>query len=77
MTDEQMAARFDRLEAGLTARFDQMDGRFEKPELRMEHMEKSAVTRTDLFQGVIVAQGLFHAGVLGPVAVLNAVGAFG
>jgi len=98
MTDEQMAARFDRLEAGLTARFDEMDRRFEsidrrfesidrrfesidrrfeKLELRLEHLDKAAVTRTDLFQSVIVAQGLFYAGVLASIAVPNAVGAFG
>jgi hypothetical protein len=70
MTDEQMNVRFDRLEATLDRRF----GRIED---RLEHLERSAVTRFDLFQSVIVAQGVFYAGALAMVVVLNAIGAFG
>jgi hypothetical protein len=77
MTETEMAARFDRLSEAIAGMRSDMDRRFERIDTRLEHLEKTAVTKADLFQSVIVAQGVFYAGALAMVVVLNAVGAFG
>ena len=88
MTETEMAARFDRLNEAIAGMRSDMDRqfteaetrferRFERIDTRLEHLDKTAVTKADLFQSVIVAQGVFYAGALAMVVVLNAVGAFG
>lgn len=91
MTDDQMAARFDRLQADLDRRFEAidrrfeaidrrfeaLDGRFDRVDMRLEALEKHSVSKAEVFQTVIVAQGVFYAGAVMMVVVLNAAGAFG
>jgi hypothetical protein len=43
---------------------------------RLEHIEKSMVTKTDIFQAVLTIQGLTLAVIVGTVVVLGATGAF-
>jgi tetrahydromethanopterin S-methyltransferase subunit G len=43
---------------------------------RLEHIEKSMVTKTDIFQAVLTIQGLTLAVIVGTVVVLGATGTF-
>lgn len=70
MTNDQIAASLDALNAKLDMRFESMDQ-------RMDHIEKHMVTRSDVHGAVFQGLAFAAAAIVGTVVVLNAIGAFG
>lgn len=79
MTNDQLAASIDALNAKLDREFGAIEKRFVSVEselrilnTRLDH----TVTKADVFVSVLQALGLLVAASIGTVVVLNAVGAF-
>ncbi|WP_179381292.1 hypothetical protein [Jannaschia marina] len=61
----------------IAAELTKLNGRFDRIDAKIEHIEENMVRKSDVFQAVMTVQGLFAAAIVGTVVVLNAVGAFG
>lgn len=70
MTNDQLAASIDALNAKLDQRFAAIDARF-------ENIERHMVTKSDVFTAVLQGVGFLFAAIVGTVVVLSAAGLLG
>lgn len=76
MTNDQIALKLDELGRKLESEFGKVNAEFGKVNVRLDALEKHAVTRSDVNGAVFQGLAFAAAAIIGTVVVLNALGAF-